>query len=128
MSEPDDDEALRSLRASEELYSRVFFANPVAMAITDGITQRFSAANEAFLQLCGYWRADVIGRTSEELDLWPQREVRDDVAAELRDGGASGPHDGFMRTKPGELVACRVHFRLVVTSAAPFVLSTFIPT
>jgi PAS domain S-box-containing protein len=121
------DDALQRLRASEELYSRAFFLNPVGMTITDGQTQRFTAVNEAFLQLSGFWRADVIGRTSEELELWGQREVRETVTEDLVAEGASGPHDGFMRTKPGGLVACRVHFRLLTAAGAPFVLSTFVP-
>jgi PAS domain S-box-containing protein len=122
------DDAVQRLRASEELYSRAFFLNPVGMTVTDGQTQRFTAVNEAFLQLSGFWRADIIGRTSEELRLWAQRETRDLVRADLENGGSSGSHDGFMRTKPGDLVACRVHFRLITAAGTRFVLSTFIPT
>lgn len=128
MTELRDEAALQSLRASEELYSRAFFLNPIGMTVTDGQTQRFTAVNEAFLHLSGFWRSDIIGRTSDELNLWVQREIRETVTNDLQNEGSSGPHSGSMRTKSGELVPVRVHFRLVTAAGAPFVLSTFVPT
>ncbi|MEX0781204.1 MAG: PAS domain S-box protein [Dehalococcoidia bacterium] len=122
-----DDEALERLRESEEMYARVFHQNPNPMTLTSLVSQRFVAANEAFLRLVGYTRSEVLGRTSEELNLWGERTTREKITRELFNEGESGPHRGDCRNKAGELIPCRVHFRIIETAIERYVLSSFIP-
>jgi PAS domain S-box-containing protein len=121
-----DDEALAALRRSEELYARVFMQNPVAMSITNADTGRFTAANEEFLKLVGYWRAEVIGRTSLELELWPEYGDRERVGERLEAGDVIGPLPGGVRNKQGAVVPCSALFRLLNTSEGALVLTVLV--
>lgn len=123
----DDEEALAALRRSEELYARAFMQNPVAMTITNGETGRFTGANEEFLRLVGYWRAEVLGRTSQELALWPDYGDRERVGARLREGERVGPVKGGVRSKAGVVVPCTAFFRMLTTSEGSSVLTVLVP-
>src|SRR6185436_7957265 len=111
----------------DETMARAFMLNPVAMAITSGASQRFTAVNQAFLDICGYWRADVIGASSTELRLWPDAARREEVGAYLRQGGRAGPMEAEMRTKSGNLVPIIMAFRLLDDLPDPSVLSVVMP-
>ena len=122
-----ENSALQRLRESEELYARAFLQNPIPMTLTDAVSERFTEANLAFFELSGFFRSDIIGRSSEQLGLWDDRTLRTTVAAELAASGRSGPHVGGMRTATRKVVQVLVHFRLLEASSRPYVLSAFVP-
>jgi PAS domain S-box-containing protein len=118
---------IERLRRSEELYARAFNQNPVAMTITHGETQRFTAVNDAFLTLFGYWRSDVIGKNSLELGLWPDRSDRERVGERLAQEGLTPFGRATIRTKTGTHVPCLVAHRLLRMSEGVSVLSVLVP-
>jgi len=69
-------------------FSKLFDGNPALMAITETQSGRFTEVNESFLEKLGYWRAEVVGKTSAELDLFVDpvkgQRVRDELAASGR--------------------------------------------
>lgn len=65
-----------ALKASEALFSTVFRANPEAMVIFGLQDGRIEEVNEGFLQLTGYRREEVLGRTGQELGLWAEARER----------------------------------------------------
>ena len=77
--------AEETLRGSEERFSRVFHACPLAMAITRVRDGRLVDANESFLELFGYARDQVIGRTTLELGLYVEPKERARAAAVVRE-------------------------------------------
>ncbi len=123
-----DEEAIERLKQSEELFARAFLMNPLPMTITNGETQRFTAVNEGFLQLVGYWRVDLIGRTSSELGLWVLPADREEVGEKLRSEGSTGLLISAIRRKDGREVAVQVAFQLLTpTVGAASVLSVVVP-
>jgi len=66
----------RELRASQERFSKVFEASPLAIIITRLRDGQFVDANPAFYRLSGYTKDEVLGRTSEELHLWAEFSQR----------------------------------------------------
>ena len=62
-----------SLRESEARFSTVFHASPISMSILRLSDGRYQDVNQAFLDLYGRPRDEVIGRTSIELGLWRTR-------------------------------------------------------
>src|SRR5690349_4277793 len=97
------------------------------MVITHGETQRFMAANEAVTALTGYFRAEVIGATSAELELWPERGERGNVTDALRATGHAGPYHATVRVKDGRDILCRVLFRMLEVAGESHVLSVLVP-
>ena len=71
---------------AEERFEHSFNANPAPALICRLSDQRFVKVNRGFLELSGFGRADVIGRTVYELDLFNQAERRDHAKECIRDG------------------------------------------
>ena len=63
------------LLASEAKFAKVFTASPELIVIStlDGL---YLDVNERFTTITGYDRADVIGKTSDELNIWVNAEER----------------------------------------------------
>src|SRR4029077_8699265 len=59
-----------ALRKSEERFSKAFRNNPLAISISTEAEGRYLDVNNAFLNLLGYQRTEVIGRTAAELRFW----------------------------------------------------------
>jgi PAS domain S-box-containing protein len=91
-------ETLEKLRESERKFALAFRANPGALVISrlsDGV---FLDVNDAFAELVGLPREQLLGRSSLELGLWPDPEER------MRVFGPIVEH-GFARRVPARVVA-----------------------
>ena len=64
------------LDESRERFSTVFHSSPIGIAISSLDNSRIIDINEAFLQIFGYTREEMLGQTSDELNLWPEPEQR----------------------------------------------------
>ena len=62
--------ANEALRINEERYRKVFHTNIDSIAITRTDDGKFIDANQAFLDGLGYEREELIGRSSQELNMW----------------------------------------------------------
>jgi PAS domain S-box-containing protein len=67
-------QAEAELCLSEERFSKAFNACPSPMSISTFPDGRYIDVNEAFLQVLGYRREDVIGFTRSELNIWEKPE------------------------------------------------------
>jgi PAS domain S-box-containing protein len=81
------EERTAALRQSEEQFSKAFQASPSGIAIANLATRRILAVNDSFLALTGYQRAEVIGHSALDLNLWsdPQAVIR--LATQLQTQG-----------------------------------------
>ena len=76
------------VRQSEARFHAVFDNSLVGMAVVRAHNGRYLEVNDTFLDLCGYTRDEVIGRTSAELGLWARPEDRVHMTGELLAGQA----------------------------------------
>jgi PAS domain S-box-containing protein len=93
--------AEKAIAASEEKFSRAFLANPDLMAISTIGDGCYVDANEAFLDVLGFAREEIIGQTSTGLNLWVDPADRQKLADELRDTGHVKNREFTVRTKTG---------------------------
>ncbi|QGG48215.1 PAS domain S-box protein [Heliorestis convoluta] len=63
-------EMMRKLHLSEELFSKVFHANPNPMTINELETCKFVEVNASFLEVTGFTREEIVGKIPEERNLW----------------------------------------------------------
>lgn len=90
-----------SLRASEERFAKIFHSSPTAISIARIQSGEIIEANEACLQLLGYTRAEVIGRTAVELGI-TKAELRQQALQEINHLGNLRNREGVIYTRTGE--------------------------
>ncbi|HSQ19586.1 MAG TPA: ABC transporter substrate binding protein, partial [Blastocatellia bacterium] len=95
--------AIDELRQSEARFSKAFRANPQPMSLTTITDGRYVDVNESFLEVSGYTREEVIGRTSLELRIWETPESREDFVRNLKTRGSLVNIEAKFRTKSGDL-------------------------
>ncbi len=95
-----------ALRESEASFRGVFLANPVATSLSEIESGRFLDFNDSMMQLLGYEREDLLGRTSVELGIWTDTAEREQLVASVsgspfdpQSGAAPAPED--RRIDPG---------------------------
>jgi PAS domain S-box-containing protein len=92
-----------ALRASEERFFKVFQSNPIPMTIATLDEGRLIDVNERAVELSGYSREELIGRTAVEIGLWAYPEERDRLIAELRETGLLRDGLAHFRTRSGSV-------------------------
>ncbi len=90
----------RLRQASEERFAKVFAASPSAILIVHSDTGIYADANQAWLDLYGYTREQVIGRTSAELNTWVNRADRERLLAQPSLRGFETQH----RNRAGQII------------------------
>lgn len=66
--------AVEELRRSEEKFQKIFHNSPVMTAIIRMADNVFFDANQRYIDVMGYSREELIGRTPFELGLWTEDE------------------------------------------------------
>jgi len=90
-----------ALRSSQERFSKAFRSSPAPMVISTLNDGRFIDVNRRFLDMLEYNRDELIGRTSEELEIWENPEQRHFDVAWLRQNGSLRGKPVRFRTKKG---------------------------
>ena len=92
-----------SRRSSEEKFRRVFQSSPISFSITTVKEGKFIDVNAAFERRYGYFRAEVLGRTVHELQIWEDPADREFMIAQLNKGGPVRNIMTRLRMKSGEI-------------------------
>ncbi|HXE90462.1 MAG TPA: PAS domain S-box protein [Terriglobales bacterium] len=95
-------QAEENLRQSEEKFSKAFHSSPTPMTISSLHDGRYLDVNQAFLQMTGYSRGELIGHSALELGMWCDPADRGRWIASLQSAGGVIDHDFAFRHKNGE--------------------------
>jgi PAS domain S-box-containing protein len=106
----DQHRALDELRESQERFAKAFRANPQPMSLTLLATGEYLDVNDSFLQMSGFSRDQVIGKTSLELNIWGLPEARDLFVKELKERGSLVNRETRFHVRDGSI-------RTLLTSA-----------
>ncbi|MCP4754891.1 MAG: PAS domain S-box protein [Proteobacteria bacterium] len=96
-------QATRALRDSEEIFSKAFHSNAALMAISTLDNGRYIQVNEQFLKIIGVTREEVIGKTSQELDIFVDYRQRDEIKAKVKEAGFARNAVIEIRSKNGDI-------------------------
>ena len=91
-----------ALRQSEERFSAAFRMAPGPMAIIALDGMRLLDVNDAFTSETGWRREEVIGRTDSELEMWGDRQAREELAQLVKQTGRLRSVDVRLKTKEGQ--------------------------
>ena len=100
----DRKQAEDALRESEKRFSRIFRSNPAPQVISDIDTGYIIDVNDRWLDMLGYSREEVIGRTSREVGeagIWADPSERDRIVKKLKQYGRFQNEPVEFRTKTG---------------------------
>jgi len=93
----------RALAHSEHLLSSAFRSSPDGFAINVFPDGSYLDVNDGFTRLTGYSRAEVLGKTPLELNLWTEPARRAQVLSELQERTEIRDVEFTFRTKSGQL-------------------------
>jgi len=92
-----------ALRASEARYRTAFQTSLDAISINRVSDRRYIEVNQSFLDITGFSREEVLGRTPNELKLWVNREDREKLRKETEEKSACRDFEMKFRKKGGEI-------------------------
>ena len=91
-----------ALRESEERFRGIFEHSPITIVVASVPEGRFVAANEAASRMFGFSREEVIGKTTEEMNLWLDLEDRRRYLEILQRDRRVDGFETTLRKKSGE--------------------------
>ncbi|MDB6038198.1 MAG: multi-sensor hybrid histidine kinase [Verrucomicrobiales bacterium] len=89
------------LRLSEERFAKAFKSSPIPMCILSIEQQRYLDVNDSYIEMTGYSRGELLGRSALDLNLWPNVESRTEILRQLTAGRAIRNLESHIRTKIG---------------------------
>lgn len=92
------------LAESEARFSKIFHASPVALGMSTISEGRILDVNERWLELFGYTRHEVIGRTNSELNLSVDPDARRVTTERMTADGVVRNMEHRVRCKSGDIV------------------------
>jgi PAS domain S-box-containing protein len=92
------------LERSEERFSKVFRHSPTALSLTNAKTQLYLDVNGAFEQLCGYTRAELVGKSAREIGLQMDPSERASLAQQFQTQGFLRNVECAYRARDGRVV------------------------
>jgi len=95
--------AQKAQRLSEAQYRTAFHTSPNAVSLHRLDDGTFFDMNQTFLEIMGFERDEVIGRTSQELNIWVNLRDRENVMNSLRENSVFRG-DLQYRRKDGEIL------------------------
>ena len=110
-----------ALRKSEEKFIKAFNAAPAVVAIITLKEARFVEVNEAIVEIYGYGREEVIGRTVLELGLLEPKEFERLIKALVNEGSLRNQEYRF-RTKASEVRVGLISAELINLDGEPCVI------
>ena len=103
-----------ALRLSEEKFTIAFRISPDAVLISSLADGRILEANDSFLRLTGYTREEVVGRPTNELNVWRSMGDRAALLAALQaNHGVVRDMEFAYQTKAGQPGVGRVSAHLI---------------
>lgn len=110
-------------RESRALFQKIFHISPSAFAISRLEDGYFVDVNDAFCRLNGYGREEIVGHTSQELDMWCNPEQRDHLVERLREEKALVDFEFEVRTKEGDVRELLGAFQHITVEGEDCILS-----
>src|SRR5215813_7871924 len=92
------------LKKSEEMFSKAFRQSPLAITLTNVKTHKYIDVNDTYVQLTGYRREEVIGRSPFDLGLLINSSERYELGERLLAQGSVRDMEYRFRTKEGKII------------------------
>lgn len=92
-----------ALRASERKFWSVFHASPSLMSISSAKDGRLLDVNAKWVEVIGYDYTEAIGKTADELNVWPSSLARERMQQAFNGDGILSNFEAKLRLRGGEM-------------------------
>ena len=110
------------LQASEEKFRHIFETGPDAINLNK-VDGTFVEVNREFCNVTGYVPTEVIGKTSAELGIWKDVELRNTLVQKIRKNGLIENLEAEFIRKDGTVVIGLTSMNLIEIDGEPHVLA-----
>jgi two-component system, cell cycle sensor histidine kinase and response regulator CckA len=86
----------------EERFAKAFKSSPVPMSIQSLDNYSYLDVNDSYLEVTGYTREELIGKSAWQLNLWPDQQTRKTLLDQLAEGRSLRNVETRIRTKGGQ--------------------------
>lgn len=115
--------AEEGLKQSEDKFRKAFFTNPDAITInrlSDGV---YVSANNGFTQIFGYTEAEILGKTSREINMWHDYNERSLFVHTLQTKGILEHFETKFNAKSGKVVDGLVFSSIIDLEGEPHAIT-----
>jgi PAS domain S-box-containing protein len=114
--------------AMEANFEKLFRSSPNPILLSGLDDAHFLEVNEAFCELLGYTREELVGQSSIALGVWLYAEERTHIVAELKAGRPVRGEACEMRTKSGDRRSVEVSADIIEFRGNPCLFATLLDT
>ncbi len=114
--------AIEARQQSERKFERVFDLAPTPIVVAT-LTSEIRYVNQAFCSDTGYTPEEVLGRRTEDLQLWNEPGVRDRFVDHLKREGHFGPVEVALTSKKGAVRHAEMTGALIELDGQPMVVT-----
>lgn len=111
------------LRQSEERFKAAFMTTPDSININRLADGQYISINNGFTRIMGYTEADVVDKSSLELNIWAHPEDRTKLVAGLRRDGKVENMEAQFRAKDGTVRIGLMSASLIQLNNEPHIIS-----
>ncbi len=104
---------------SEEIFRKAFIISPDSVNINRMSDGMYVSVNEGFMKLVGYSEEEVIGKTSVELNIWADINLREQLVNELKEKGKVENFPASFRKKDGSIIKGLMSSSLIDIDGVP---------
>jgi PAS domain S-box-containing protein len=114
---------VEELHLSEERFSKAFNATPNPLAISRLADGKIEQVNDAFVELYGYSREEILGKTSIDLNMLPDPAVREQLVQHIRAEGTVRGLQTPIQLKSGEVRLASLSVEILEIEQESYILT-----
>lgn len=113
----------KALKQSEEKFRKAFETSPDSVNINRFDDGMYVSVNQGFTHILEYESAEVIGKTSLELNIWVDSDDRNRLTEALNENGKVESFETKFKTKSGKIIDGIVSAALIDLEGVPHIIN-----
>ncbi|MEE9431825.1 MAG: sigma 54-interacting transcriptional regulator [Melioribacteraceae bacterium] len=114
----------KQLRESQMKFSKIFESSPIAIGITSYRDGRLIEINSQGLDLFGYDKNEILGKTTLELAMWKTLDHRDTYLETIIKNGSVKDFELSIKRKDGTSIQCSISSEVIELNDEKYIIGS----